>query len=86
VVEHTALSHRQFVAVAAVVVLVDLVVVAAAGVVIAAAAAIEEGVHADVGEGASVAQVDAYAEVSTGLSQYLTGVGIVCCRYLHAWP
>lgn len=84
-VEHTALSRRQAVAaaVAAVVVLVELVV---AGAVIAGAAAIGEGVHADVDEGASVAQADAYVEVSAGLSQYVTGFSVRYYIHLHAWP
>jgi hypothetical protein len=76
VVEHTARSRRLVVAAAAavVVVLVELVV---AGAVIAGAAAIGEGVHADVDECASVAQADAYAEVSVGLSQYVSGFGVM---------
>lgn len=78
-VEHTVLSRRQAVAVAVAdaVVLVDLVVAAAAA--IAVAAAIDEGAYV-------VARADAYAEVSASLSQSVAGFGIMCCRYLHAWP
>ena len=86
-VEHTVLSRRQAVAVAVAddVVLVELVVAAAAA--IAVAAAIEEGVYVGVDEGAYVvARADAYAEVSASLSQSVAGFGIMCCRYLHAWP
>jgi len=82
-----ALSRRQSVAAVAVadaVVVVELVLAAAA---IAVAAAIGEGVHVDVDEGAYVVErADAYAEVSAGLSQCVAGFGIMCCRYLHAWP
>ena len=77
-VEHTVLSRRQSgaaAAVAAVVLgLVELVV--AAGAALAAAAAIEEGVQADVDEGASVARADAYGEVSAGSSQYMADFSV----------
>ena len=78
-VEHTALSRRQSVAaaVAAVLVLGGLVVAAvAAAAVVAVAAAIEEGVQADVDEGASVARADAYGEVSAGSSQYMADFSV----------